>query len=104
MVVLAASVVTKTGKGEMNENIARKRTFLRLFSFAILTSCVCCLACSSGVSPVCGHEQNQNRGTSRSVSQADRCREAAYLCRSRERAVFIPAFGGKELISQLVSS
>ena len=102
MVVLAASVVTKTGKGALGKSLLRldgydgyKLLFWTIKNWWFLFRVIC----SPGVSPVHRHEQNQNRGTAGSFSQVDRRRKTAYICGSWKCAVSVPALGGEFLIS-----
>lgn len=110
MVVLAASVVTKTGKGKAQKTSHRPKTQGQqppvVFSLARarLTPPLSppspqphpqpLPTHSARVAAICRHEPHPDRRLARCVPQAGRGRQAAHLRRDGQRALRLPADGG----------
>ena len=111
MVVLAASVVTKTGKGKrsgrpMGRGNATSRPHIVLLSLSRVVRFAYhrrffsplfprLATTASRVPSVRGHDEDPHRGPARGVPEARQLRKAAHLRRHRERSIRVSAYGGE---------
>lgn len=91
MVVLAASIVSKTGKRESELSNRQEQ----VCEGPAPTGVAGLLSRSPGLSSIHGDEPDQDRRPTGSFSQARGDREAAYLCGDRKCPLHLPADGGK---------